>query len=317
VAVQHVSAFTGTHESRQQLFNLNAIQPLLRLMGDIPAIAQYVFTSLTNLAEEHNICLSMIETNKVVVKVVDCVVEGSEGRNNQLIDLHASLLSNVTLLPEGIAQLDSINPIKVHKLVNILLQYYIESPERHPSIGMALVNIAQLNSARTSLLSPGTSARDLALSKLFTLLTYEHVAVRRVAIGVIHNCCFESDHHPTLLEAGLIEHMLSPLRGPFSLSDEDKVGLPLTLHAPRTLEDDHRCKVLILETFNMLMYHRQSRTALRANKMYPILRELDKVEEDEELKEAICNLVQYLVNEEEGESAVTTENGNNTQHAFV
>jgi len=299
-AVQHVSAFTGTHESREQLFKLNAITPLVRLMGDIPAIAQHVFTCLTNLAEEHNIAISMIETNKVVTKVVECMVEDGEDRNtNQLIGLHASLLSNLTLLPEGCAQLDTMNPSKIYQLVHTLLQRYIEKPEKHPSIGMALVNVAQLNSTRASLILLGPKGvRDFPLFGLFALMSHRDVAVRLVAIGVVHNCCFDVDSHTKLLESGILEYLLSPLRGPSILSEEDKLGLPVSLHAPRSLDDDLRCRLLLLESINLLAYHRQSRIALRESKLYPILRELDKMEEEEGVKEIICNLVHVLVSDE-------------------
>lgn len=101
----------------------------------IQPVAHHVLVSLINLSEEPEAVRALLKKN-IVSTLVDCINEP----NNKYIDLHASLLSNVTLQKEGIEQLEKIG-FRGIKLIQNLVKLYMINVEKNHIIGLAIVSI--------------------------------------------------------------------------------------------------------------------------------------------------------------------------------
>jgi len=301
-AVQGLSAYTADKQFRLRVSKFNVVSPLMRLLGDISVVAYHAVVCLINLSEEEDLVNSMLASNIVVI-LVDCIVE-NEGKS--LIDLYASLLSNLTLHEAGCAKLDDISPEKVSRLVLHLLESFVSDMEKHPGVGMALVNITQLDSARTVLLGVHNPTSKLPLLYLFGGVSCPSVSVRRNTLSIIRNCSFNNSLHSTLVRHGILVLLLEPLRGFEQLSAKDISDMPATLHTPRTREQDPACKQLIIETLILFSHHREIRDNMRAIKAYPIIRDWEREETNDVTKESIYRLVELLISEEEVQTPTTT-----------
>ena len=113
-------------------------------------------------------------------------------------------------------------------------------------------------------------------------------------------------------ELKFLSAILLPLAGPEDLDEEDMNGLPedLQLLEPdKTRETDAMFRLYLVETLVLLCKNRACRDILRAKKVYPIVRELDLWEKNEEVKEVIYKLVNLLWADEEKEGAEHVSNG--------
>jgi len=94
----------------------------------------------------------------------------------------------------------------------------------------------------------------------------------------------------------VVSHLLLVLRGPEVLTDEDMDGLSSMLHTTQERELDSLCRRLAVEALLILaLASTSARTHLRAKKVYPIIREAEKLESDATTTEAMHKLVEYLM----------------------
>jgi len=126
-AARLLSPFTTEHAGRMRLIELDAITPLVRLLGDISPVAHHVLVSLINLSEEQEAVRLLLKKN-LISTLADCINEP----NNKYIDMHTSLLSNLAIHKEGCEQLEKIG-FRGIKLVQNLLKLYIVNIEKKPS----------------------------------------------------------------------------------------------------------------------------------------------------------------------------------------
>lgn len=157
------------------------------------------------------------------------------------------------------------------------------------------------------------------LPSLLTQVSSENVIRRRGIIGALRNLAFEEDDHWWLInEVKMLPPLLYLLMGPDdTLSQEDRKGMDPSVYRDgesKQIEDDKEVKVLVLETLLLFCSTRSSRQQLRNHKVYPVVRELDLTETDEEIQELIYKLVNFLQRDEtEGKDINSLESGNNEE----
>lgn len=130
---------------------------------------------------------------------------------------------------------------------------------------------------------------------------------RRGTAGTIKNCCFDRDSSFYLLHTlHLTPKLLYPLTGPEELDMEDKTGMDpdLWLEGPdKVRERDRVTRLLLVEALLLLCAGgRRGREELRLQKVYVVLKNMDMVEECEEVSERISECVQFLRRDEDGET---------------
>lgn len=102
-----------------------------------------------------------------------------------------------------------------------------------------------------------------------------------------------SDSDDTLLCS-----ILLPLRGPESFSKEDGEGMPHKLLYPpagKVRESNPEIRAMFIDCVLLLTSTKFGREKLRSKKVYPIIREYDKIEEIDDIKNNIFNIVNVLV----------------------
>lgn len=117
---------------------------------------------------------------------------------------------------------------------------------------------------------------------------------------MIKNCCFETDKHIWLLSeaVNLLPKLLLPLAGPEEFDEEENEKLPIELQylgEEKTRESDADLRKMIIEALTQLCSTKSAREYLRSKNAYVILRELHKVEKDNNVLAACEHLVNILI----------------------
>jgi len=232
----------------------------------------------------------------VVSRVADAIIDSS----NKVPELYAMLLSNITSDIEGVNKLlqvgDPLMGFYVTKLLELLFKKPLQN-DTYAWIAGILNNVTQIAEGRSFLLDKKRGFFQL----LFPHVESKNILRKRGTLGAIRNSLFESSFHEALLsdpEDTLLCTILLPLRGPEELDKEDTEGMPqkLVYTSPgKTRESNTEIRTMLVDCVLLLTSTKFGREKLRAKKVYPILREYDKVEEIDEIKNNIFNIVNVLV----------------------
>lgn len=162
-------------------------------------------------------------------------------------------------------------------------------------------NLTQLSSVRQYIVDNGKCLMQM----LVPCIEHAQTPVQRIGIiGLVRNCCFDTEYHMQLLnnELNILPRILMPLAGGEELPDEEMEKLPLELQylpSTKTRESDPNVRIMLLETLLQLCATRAGREYLRDHNTYVILRELHLWEEDENARLACENIVDILIRTED------------------
>ena len=126
---------------------------------------------------------------------------------------------------------------------------------------------------------------------------------------MIKNLLFDSNLHWWFVhESDLLLALLLPITVATPFTEQERKGMnPLLWMAAedpdKTYESDVTIRVLLLECLLLLCQTRGIREELRKKKVYPIVRNLDYMQESEEVSALILELVQFLMRDEEPSTA--------------
>lgn len=310
-------SFTGSLEGKSKLKQTDVIRYLVKMINDInPSVARDAATSLINLSEDADMLRTMIQYN-AIVRTADSILEGGP-----LVELLVIFLSNLTRDEEGARQLLQVgNPLMGYYITKLIGCFLRELSQNDPTtllnkkegdekrehfawIASILTNITKIKEGRQYILD---KSKGLLLA-LLSHINNKNVIRKRGLLGMIRNCLFEFDYHEWLLseEVDILTHLLLPLRGSDVFSDKESEGMsPKLRNVPpnKTRESDRECRRMIIDCLTLLTATRNGRETMRAKKVYPILREYDKVEGDETISCAIYNLVRVLILDEAPEQS--------------
>eukprot|EP01105_Mastigella_eilhardi_P006539 TRINITY_DN18079_c0_g1_i1.p1 TRINITY_DN18079_c0_g1~~TRINITY_DN18079_c0_g1_i1.p1 ORF type:complete len:420 (-),score=142.43 TRINITY_DN18079_c0_g1_i1:53-1312(-) len=184
-----------------------------------------------------------------------------------------------------------------------------------PAAAGVIENVTQVVAGRRLLMDVQGTQKPALVAVVLPLVQHPNAAVRAAALGAVRNVCFDHDLRVKLLfgqeekqqtqekkqqkaDEAVLAALMIPLRGSETLDADDQKGMPAAVCPPGKREPDLACKKLVVETLLLLGTDRSCRQTLRDFKVYPLLRELDKGETDEGLKDTIVNLVSLLVNDD-------------------
>jgi len=308
LALQHLSGVSDSQEARDVLKKTNIVNQLIKLMNDSNhVVSRHSLTILINLCQDADL-LSEITKKNIVPRLVD----GSTDTKNKLSEIFAMLLSNVTHTKEGCLQLmqcgKELEAFFIMKLVQVLTMDssssdYLTST-KHNWIVNIILNVTQIQEGRKIVLDP---ENNIFLS-LLPLVNHKNVIKRRGIIGIIRNCCFSEIHHDYLIseKIDIFTKILLPVRGSGKFDDEDMDGMNPALHnnnipANLTRDEDKECRRMLVESLVFLTSTKKLRIHMRKVKVYPVLRDFFKDEENDDIKESIEKVVELIIRDEEGE----------------
>lgn len=215
-------------------------------------------------------------------------------------------LANTSRDSDVAKKLISMKGLDDHSLVFTLCDIFCKGPAFNPNakyhcLGSVLFNVTQTAAGRNQIML--RAGEGCLLQRLLPFTTHESTIRRGGVIGCLRNCCFNSNDHEWLLsdEVNLLPHILLPLIGPEDLDEDDMDGMPdeLQYQPPdKKREEDADLRKFLVETLAQLTAREYGRTLLRDRKVYPILREYHKWEPEEDVQEAILQVVQVLITPE-------------------
>merc|ERR1712137_49518 len=235
--------------------------------------------------------------------LVQRMVEVIRDKESSFIELAGMLLSNLTRYMDGCNKLMQVGDRLQGLWVCQILDRFVRDIESESLswVALSIMNVTQLEPAQHLLLD-----EERAIMKsLIPFMHHPQVIRRRGVLGTLKNCCFVSGSHDYLLceEFGLISHLLTPLVSqPGDFTDEELELIPenvkRTMLPTKAREEDTLCRQTIIEVLFMLSGKREYREMMRQNGVYPVVKALDKVETDEDVKDVILRLVHHLLPDE-------------------
>jgi len=186
-----------------------------------------------------------------------------------------------------------------------------ENPYSH--IASVLMNVTQSDVAQRLLMDPERGIMRQILNRV----SHKDLTVRKGVAGALKNCLYSlpKSRLPVIAigeqsEGGLniFPSLLLPLvRTDEKLSDSDVEGMPEEWveknkngkYSSLDVENDEDVKKLLVECILLLARSRPVREKMREIQVYPIVRDLDKLEKKEEIKDLIYQIVEFLMRDEE------------------
>eukprot|EP01117_Protostelium_nocturnum_P008057 TRINITY_DN2868_c0_g1_i2.p1 TRINITY_DN2868_c0_g1~~TRINITY_DN2868_c0_g1_i2.p1 ORF type:complete len:385 (-),score=165.51 TRINITY_DN2868_c0_g1_i2:30-1184(-) len=304
-ALEHLAPMTTTESGRQMLKKTNLSNYLfnqLKVNSNVSSmIVKNGLTCLINLCSISD-CLLQISSQE---KVVSSLVENMNSSDSTIVKLSGILLNNLTHNEKGCATLLQLNePMKKGLILSKLIEMFVfqERMEEDPHswIASVLMNVTQLTEGRKIILDEKRGTIPL----LTPFIMDQNLMRRKYILGMIKNCCFEAGSIEYLIsdQVNLLVHLLMPLRAGITLNKEDVEGAFTELKNPpksSTREKSAECRKLILKSLVMISSQKIGRQLLKDKKVYPIIREAEKIEEDEKVKEEMYTLVDIIIGEED------------------
>jgi len=164
-------------------------------------------------------------------------------------------------------------------------------------IAIILMNCTQTTIGRSVIFD----ANKEVIKEIVPFLKSSNVMRRRGISGTLRNGLLLKENHFWLNEekAQLLPSLLYPLYDEsFQFKEDEKNGLSFLLSIipkGKKLEVDKMCRKHLLESLLMFSKNKTVNLQLREKQLYPFMRELDSLEEEEDLKELIVQIVEYLV----------------------
>lgn len=313
VALENILGLTGSEDGIRILSkSWNQLFPLLvKIAGNDKSelLRKDASLALINLSANKESALKMVEMGENSEKLVKCLWTMIDESVFPSADPACMILCNLTIDKDYCDKVHDClkrNEISIQHIVDKLcMEDTNNSEDKKPALhylGPFLSNLSQLSEVREQLLSKGC----LLLSRLLPFTEYKGSRIRRGgAIGAIRNCCFDTSIHEMLLtKMDLLSRLLLPLCGPTpdELEDIEVEKLPIDLQyldENKKIEEDPDIRKLLLEALVQLCATRKCREMIRDQNTYYILRELHKIEKDENVKLACENVVDILIKKED------------------
>jgi len=268
-------------------------------------------------SSEAEVVFELLERNSISKILENLKIQ----TNKKSLELHCMLLCNITHTTQGSKKLlqigEPLSGVNISKLIEtFVFKERFEPEDPLAWIAQVLMNITQLAEGRLIMLDKERNIFPL----LLPFIRDSNVKRRQGVLGIIKNCCFQTEKHDYLLmdeEVNILKHLLYPIRGSETLSEDDMKGLDPSLHnsvigKDKKREDDIECKGLIIKSLVLLTATRTSREFLRKSKVYPILREYEKHEENDEINNDIHEVVDILMLQDEEPTDTTSNSKSST-----
>lgn len=251
---------------------------------------------------------------KVVVQGINKTTNSRAESNHLCI-----LLANLTIHESSIDALFSVFPIHepnaIDPIVRLLELFFAHNPhdelapadqvwdtlDCHQYISNFICNITSVEIGRKLLLN----LKYDFLTKLILQLRSKNDVRRRGIILSVKNILFDSNLHWWLVfETNLVTNMMLLLVVPTPFTDREREGLDMLLWIAsqdpnKQYEQDMSSRKALVECVLLLCQTRKIREELRRRKVYPILRNLDYVQEGDEVSEVVLEIVQFLMRDED------------------
>ena len=306
VALQAMLGLTGTKDGVALLSKSPQLIDKFSLLmrDDCKSVSKDAALALINISAEVEPAREVLEASAktLVPRLWDMVTD----KTCAVADPASMVLSNLSIDRENCSRVSEVMPSDaVETAIDMLCgnQAYNEKGGKLHYVATLLSNLSQMSEVRARLLD----RERCVLQRLLPFTEYAASKVRRGGvIGAIRNCCFDETAHKWMLgpDVDILPRLLLPLAGPApdDWTTEEMEGLPLDLQYlddDKVVEEDPDLRRMILESLLQLCATRKGRENIRNQKVYVILRELHRQEQDQTVRLACENVVDLLIKKEE------------------
>ena len=305
IAVSNVFQLTASAEGRKTLLPHKEL--LVRNLLVVLSAAKRANLKYDSLGSLVNLSMDDEYVNEIICRraVFDLIVKIVTNENDADAELASALLRNLTRLEKGCVKFLRVNEGgEEGKDATTLLKVFVKPGYNKKNCSLdhlasVFGNVAQLPIGRRVIMKSEGSI----FQKLLPFTSHESQPRREGVAAMLRNCCFDETRHDWLLseDVDLLTHLLLPLAGPEELDDDDMEKLPDALqYLPddKTREEDASIRLMLLEAVYQLCATRKGRDFLEAKNCYVIIRELHKVEKNEECEAVIYNIVELLMGDQ-------------------
>ncbi|CAG8532726.1 5383_t:CDS:2 [Racocetra persica] len=315
LALSHLLGYTVKSPQLQNIFKQNNMRPIKDLKNmcrEDPVIAHDAFKALVNLTSDDEICkelnddsflqlmIKMTTDNRVILADMACMLLSNITKYQDIaIKLMKLELQAVEGLPSSTKAIDQL----VDVFVRGLNRAYNKEAEFH-FLASVFANVTMLPQGREYFLTNASYDNVTPLSKLIIFTEHPNIIRRGGVISCIKNCCFAIEHHLDMLspsKINVLPYILLPLCGPEEFDLDDIEGMPEDIQflpSDKKRESDAYLRQTLLESLVLLTTTRQGRTILRQKKVYPVVRQMHLVEQDENVSIVVEQIVNMLMRDE-------------------
>lgn len=330
IALQHLVQYSPAGaNSQQKIFkydNCRAIPDLIALVGEKKGkTVNESLTILVNLCDDEEFRTLIAKDSKFI----QFLIEKLPHKDNLNADLMCILLSNlaktdfILKIFEMEIKIDETQKdiFKSTKAMDCLMDMFVKGSERqinkyavYDYLAYFFADISRFQEGRDYFVTEQEYDGVIPLTKLLVFTEKWDAKVRREGVAsTIKNSLFDVEKHMLLLEEpiNLLSYILGPiaLPGNKGLDDEEILNLPDELQfldEDRKVEPLKEIVITHLESLLLLCSTRKGRDFLRSKSTYPVIRELHKEANDEEITD-ICDRVVQMLMRDEGEQKPDVE----------
>lgn len=319
IALDNLVGFsTGTNATVFKFDNYRAIKDLKCLTRDkSKVIVQQSLTILANLCDDvfmRKLILDAEFLEYLTWKICDLA--------NSSADLMCILLANLSK-EEGITQVfdfvrrnTSDIPLdtqlfKSNRVIDCLMDCFVKGYDRKLNkfsnfdyLAYFFADISRFRKGREYFITIQNYDNVIPISKLLVFTEMYDSKTRREGVAsTIKNSLFDSEKHEKLLkdeQINLLPYILLPITngGDIEIDEEDLFKLPEEL---QFLPDNKKCEPIFeiicvhLESILLLCTTRSGREFMRAKSVYPLIRELDKRSNRDDISDLCHRIVNMLM----------------------
>lgn len=286
-------------------------------------IVQQAMTCLANLCENLTI-RDLIANDDLFVKNLIHEILNIDNRN---ADISTILLTNISKNDKIIKVLDYDFPDLVEKkafessnAMNCLVDIFVKGFDRNLNkyanydyLSYFFADISRFKRGREFFIKQQDYDGVVPISKLLVFTEKYDSKIRREGVAsTIKNCLFDLDSHLFLLtdeSVNLLPYLLLPIVSSkdTELDEDELFNLPDELQfLPEDKVRDPSVDIIIihLESLLLLCSTKQIREYLRGKSVYPLIRELHKNVDNEDIADLCERIVQMLMRDEDPENKV-------------
>lgn len=318
VVVENLLGFSGA-EPHRRVFAVDSHRPVhdvKRLTKDSNQdTARNALSILANLCQDENMLESIAEdesfVNQLVLDVCDL--------KSRHADIACILLANVAksdriskILDASLTDLDR-SVFKSSHPLDCLMECFVKGKELNPHASFDLLayffaDVSRFVEGRNYFITVQAYDGVVPLSKIMAFTQCDSKVRREGVAYTIKNSLFETKPHMRLLNAlNLLPHILLPIAELEGLSEEEKLKLPDELQglsSDKKSDPVPEITAVHLESLLLLCVTKEGREYLRGKSVYPLIRELHKVSNNDLVLGLCEQLVQMLMRDEEPEKKV-------------
>ncbi|KAF7999529.1 hypothetical protein HF325_006205 [Metschnikowia pulcherrima] len=316
----------GPHQKVFAYDNYEAIKDLKRLSKDIgkTSVSQSV-TILANLCDDSTVRQLILEDKEYLKYLVSATIRPT----NINADLMSILLTNLaksdlitSIFEINVEHTDLEKEIfKLTKAMDCLMDCFVKGFDRslnkyanYDYLAYFFSDISRLKEGRKYFITEQPYDEVVPISKLLVFTEKYDSKIRREGVAsTIKNSLFDIESHEKLVTdegINLLPYILLPLAGPEELDEDDMFNLPDELQllpADKMREPVETILNTHLESLLLLSTSKSMRELLRSKSVYPLVRELHRVSDSEDVVALCDRLVQLLMRDEESEPVQVDE----------